>query len=285
MRSGIGIGAAVILVSSFIPALAQEAARPISWRELHNAGRLKTGEVIDQDGPHRDPLRVSSQISASMTLVELDNPGITTDYYEVTGQIRYENVDQTGFLEMWSLFPGGGRYFSRTLAASGPMASLSGTSPWRDFTLPFSLAGAPAGTKPNKLVVNVVLPAGGTVYLSPMRLMQPTSGRWWSDSTGGFLGSIAGGLFGLIGALVGVLTSLRRGRAVVLTLLGGSVLLGVFSLIGGIVALVARQPYGVWYPLLLLGSLLTVVAGSLFPVVRKRFAISELQRMNALDAR
>jgi hypothetical protein len=282
---GIGIGAAVVLVSSSICALSQEAGRPISWRELHNTGRLQTGEVIDQDGPHRDVLRVSSPVGASMTLVELDNPGITTDYYEIRGQARYENVGQTGFLEMWSLFPDGGRYFSRTLASSGPTGSLSGTSPWRDFALPFSLAGASAGTKPQKLVVNVVLPAGGTVYVSPMRLMQPTSGRWWSDSTGGLLGGIAGGLFGAIGALVGVLTSLRRGRAVVLTLLGGSVLFGVFSLIGGIVALGARQPYGVWYPLLLLGILLTVIAGSLLPVVRKRFAISELQRMQALDAR
>ena len=68
---------------------------------------------------------------------------------------------------MWNFFPGGGQYFSRTLADQGPMMKLAGTSGWREFVLPFDATAPPA---PTRLVVNVVLQGRGSVYLGPLEL-------------------------------------------------------------------------------------------------------------------
>lgn len=59
---------------------------------------------------------------------------------------------------------------------------------------------------------------------------------------------------------------------------------GVVCLIGAMVALIQSQPYVVYFPLLLIGVLGTVIMGSVLPIVRKRFADVELRRMEAMDA-
>ena len=63
------------------------------------------------------------------------------------------------------------------------------------------------------------------------------------------------------------------------------VAVGSVSLLGGIAALVARQPYAVYYPLLLTGVLATLLGACGFPLVKQRFHAAELRRMQALDAR
>lgn len=81
--------------------------------------------------------------------------------YAVIGDVRYEGVVEPAYLEMWSVFPDGGRYFSRTLGAEGPMAAMVGESDWRRFELPFFLEGATS--TPSQLELNAVLPSGGRV--------------------------------------------------------------------------------------------------------------------------
>ena len=50
------------------------------------------------------------------------------------------------------------------------MESFRGTSGWRPVILPFNAAGA--GSRPTGLTVNLILPAGGTVFLAPLHLAQ-----------------------------------------------------------------------------------------------------------------
>jgi hypothetical protein len=224
----------------------------------------------------------------STRIFSLDAPGVTGDSYAITGRVAYDDVAGDGYLEMWSDFAEGGRYFSRTLAASGPLAKLSGSSPERDFALPFFLT--PDAPRPSRLEVNVVLPGAGHVVVSDLRFVPDASaatvpGAWWSDRTGGLLGGAAGSAVGMLGALIGVLCSLGRGRRFVLA---GLLALGVSGLVllaAGGLALAVRQPYGVWYPLVLLGGIDAVVAFSLLPTARRRYEELELRRMRALDAR
>lgn len=107
----------------------------------------------------------------------------------------------SAYLEMWSVFPDGGRYFSRTLGAEGPTAAMVGESDWRRFELPFFLEGATS--TPSQLELNAVLPSGGRVWVGPLRLMAledaASSGAWWTDRTAVLVGGIGGAMVGVLG--------------------------------------------------------------------------------------
>ena len=104
-------------------------------------------------------------------LLRIEKPPITAKRYAITGEIKFENVQGSGYLEMWSVFEND-RYFSRTLGApgSGPMAQITGTSDWREFSLPFDSTGT-AGA-PMQLEICLFLPARGTVFIGPLKLVQ-----------------------------------------------------------------------------------------------------------------
>ena len=203
-----------------------------------------------------------------------ESPAVSGDRYAVTGTVAYEGVEGDAYLEMWSVFPDGGRYFSRTLDVAGPLGKLRGSSPARAFALPFFLT--PDAPRPVRLEVNVVLPAAGHVTVSGLELgsgegAMSMPGAWWSAETGGWIGGAVGGAVGVLGALLGTLCSLGRGRGFVIA---GLLALGVSGLallaLGG-VALALGQPYEVWYPLVLVGVIDPVVAFSLLPTARRRF--------------
>src|SRR6266508_1746973 len=84
-------------------------------------------------------------------------------------------------------------------------------------------------------------------------------------------GTLLGTLGGLWGALVGILAPQGKGKALVLGSLGVLLLASVVLLVLGIVALAGRQPYGVWYGLLLSGIIGLVVLGSLSPAAIIRY--------------
>jgi hypothetical protein len=212
----------------------------------------------------------------------IEQPQVPADGYAVVGRIRYEGVEGQGFLEMWSEFADGSRYFSRTLAGEGPEALLSGSSGWRDFELPFFLDGAPP---PRGLEIGVVLPGAGTVEVGPLDLVSlgAGDGAWWSDRTAGLAGGIAGSVIGIFGALIGWLVSRGRARSFTLGAMRAGVAFGVALLLLGAVAVAVSQPYAVVYPTLLSGVILVAVFGGLLPTARRAYAEHELRRMRALD--
>ena len=56
------------------------------------------------------------------------------------------------------------------------------------------------------------------------------------------------------------------------------------SLVAGAIALTLGQPYAVYYPLLLGGTLLTALFGGIWPTIRQGYEQRELRRMAAMDA-
>jgi hypothetical protein len=220
---------------------------------------------------------------------ELDRPGITQTRYAIVGEVRYEAVEGTGYLEMWSTIPQKGSYFTRTMAPSGPMQSLSGSSPWREFTLPFDATGA--GAPVQKLTINVALPGRGTVYLGPLRLIQfaadedhmAVAGAWWGPRTAGLVGGLTGSVLGCVGAAIGVLASRGKARKFVLGLARALLAFGSIALVLGIVALLRAQPYEVYSPLLLEGVICVTLPAWLIPVLRRRYEELELRKMAARD--
>jgi hypothetical protein len=228
-------------------------------------------------------LKIEGGTGAPVTVAIIDRPAIKGPRYAVTGQVRYEGVEGTGYLEMWNHFPNGGQYFSRTLADVGPMLKLQGSSGWRPFTLPFDATGAPP---PTRLVVNVVLPGRGLVYLGPLRLadgIPGADGGSGLDRAAGLIGGVAGGLVGCVGALIGVLASRGRAKRFVTIGVVSLAIGGILAFVAGIVALSRSQPYAVYYPLLLIGFLATVIPLGLRPSIRRRYEEIELRRMRAHD--
>jgi len=288
---GFVIGLSLLLSASAVSA--EEILREFSWAAVSRQGPSPSGEVLPAEGGASfEQLKVQNAQGQPqlVNVLTVDRPAISSARYAITGQVRFDGVEGTGYLEMWNHFPDGGRYFSRTLATVGPMKSLSGSSGWRQFVLPFF--NKEGGPPPTRLEVNVALPGRGTVYLGPVRLVQygpnenplAVAGQWWSDQAGGFVGGIAGSILGCLGAMVGWLTATGRARRVALGTLKLMILVGVIALAGGGFALFRSQPYAVYYPLLLLGALCVVIPAGLFRSIRKRYEEIELRRMRAMDA-
>jgi hypothetical protein len=94
-------------------------------------------------------------------------------------------------------------------------------------------------------------------------------------------GSALGVLGGVLGAASGYLAPRGRGRGVILGAFTILLIVGLLHLVVGIYAFISGQPYSIWYPLVLIGVILTAVMGGLLPVVRKRYAEAEARRVNA----
>lgn len=270
-----------------------------SWAELlaqRPVGDIVTDETIG------DVLKLVSDLPAGQTfaLAAIDSPGITDDNFAFHGQVRYEDVQGEGYLEMWVVLPDSRRYFSRTLASGGPMGKLTGTTEdWRDLMLPFRLdADMP---RPARLEINLVLPGTGTVYIGPLRLAQaepvvppPVEGvfvvstapaaatapattsaakeGWWSGRSGMRIRNYGGAAMGVLLGLAGALIGAGKARGVINGILMAVLLAGLAALVAGLAALSFGQPYGVFYPLMILGLGGTILSAVLLPLARQRFA-------------
>jgi hypothetical protein len=268
----------------------EQVISTFSWKELADTGKLTAGTLT---GTPDNALKVENHGAGAMsaTVLNIVQPKITTDFYAITGEVRYDNVEGDGFLEMWSHFGETAAYFSRTLGITGPMGKLTGSSDWRMFTLPFNAKGA--SSSPSKLVVNIYLPGNGSVFLRNLKLVQSTSfdgaatqtgARWWSDQTVGIVGGVGGALIGCLAALIECLAARGKAQRFVLNAVRVLIGVGVASVLGGFAALALRQPHGVWYALLLLGVLVVVIFPFRLRRYQDRYRDIELRRMTSMDA-
>ncbi len=261
-----------------------EVGAETTLREIAWPVSPPNGVVHNPDGSVT--ITSSSDDGLTVTLVEIDAPGITKNRYAVKGRVRYEGVVGEGYLEMWNVFADNGRYFTRTIEQQGPMRSLTGNADWRSIVLPFDAAGAAA--PPERLIINVVLPKRGVVTLGALTLVELESGEWPSGVNGsasaGVWGGFAGATLGIVGGLLGWLGGMGKAKRVVLNgfrllMAGGAVLLVL-----GVIAVAQGSPYAVYYPLLLIGAIALLVPASALPRLTKRYEEIELRRMSALDA-
>lgn len=132
---------------------------------------LASGTSLVSCGDHCSALRVEFAAAPSaVNLLTLESPPIDGKRWALEGRVRYERVASPGYLELWNSFGDGSRYFSRTLAESGPMARIDGSSDWRMILLPFDATQATSQLV--QLELNAVMPGGGVVELQPLRLIQ-----------------------------------------------------------------------------------------------------------------
>ena len=106
---------------------------------------------------------------------------------------------------------------------------------------------------------------------------------WWTDRQAGLIGGIAGSVVGVLGGVVGTLAGLGKAKRATLGLVASLTIFGVVCLLAGVVAVVLSQPWTVYYPLLLIGLISTLVFGLNFPMIRRSYAQRELRKMEAMD--
>jgi hypothetical protein len=110
------------------------------------------------------------------------------------------------------------------------------------------------------------------------------SHAWWSDRDAGLIGGLGGALVGCLGGLIGWLVSRGKARTFVILLTVLLVCLGGLCALAGLIAVALRQPYAVYFPLLLGGVLLLGIFIPPLPKYRKRYEDVELRRMASADA-
>lgn len=276
----------------------QQVLGEYDWSKVAQKGDLLGGVPMNLDGKSVLKLINTNDTPLQVHLIKMLSPKITTEFYAVEGQLKYEGVRGQGYLEMWNYFPaekaGGPErgYFSRTLGASGDMGQITGTTDWRRFMLPFNRTGA--GAPPTRLEINLFLPSQGTVYLSSVKLVQYSSGfgaastrsdgAWWSERAGGLIGGFTGGSLGCLAGLLGWLASQGKARQFVVPATKALIALGALSTAAGLVALAMRQPLGVWSVLLLIGVILLAILPGRLKHFNRFYENLEIRKMAALDA-
>jgi hypothetical protein len=276
----------------------QQTLRELDWQKLAASGELLGGTPVTIDGKSAVKIVSTNDTGLRVQLLGITNPPILNLLYAITGEIKYEDVKGDGFLEMWNCFPPDkpgmleNKYFSRTLGELGLMGKITGTSNWRTFMVPFDRTGTTA--KPTRLEINLVLPAQGTVYIGPIKLVEykgdlglqkgRMDGAWWSDRTAGWIGGIGGTVLGCLGGLLGTLGAKGRCRGFVVTTSIALIGFGIVLTTAGLIAVIIRQPYAVWFPLLLTGVLLEAIIPARLYQMRKGYENLEMRRMASMDA-
>lgn len=109
---------------------------------------------------------------------------------------------------------------------------------------------------------------------------------WFDPHHFGVLyGGFVGGGLGLLGAILGAGTAILapqgKGRGFILRAFTFMELTGVVHLAIGLYAVYDRQPFDIWYPLVFIGVLFSLLFPMLRPIVRKRYEQVETKRMDA----
>jgi hypothetical protein len=96
-------------------------------------------------------------------------------------------------------------------------------------------------------------------------------------------GTFIGVAGGVIGSLAGVLAPRGKCKGLVMGLHFTVIAISLGLLVAGIIAIVNKQPYGVWYGLMLPGFIGVIVLGSLTPMLFMRYRQAEMNKSLASD--
>jgi len=260
---------------------------------------LPTGISIQTDVEYGEILtvKVPKEGTTRIQLLKIEQPGIRQRQYRLDGLIRYENIPEPGFLEMWSHFEEQGSYFTRTLGEFGSMGKIQGSSDWRRVKLPFRITekSFPA---PEKLEVNLVLPEGGQVQFANFELIEGSMGvfegwpkashgfSWKSPGVPGAVVGIFGAFFGVLGGFYGWSRESGRGWIIMKHFPLICYECGAFSLCLAGYAIATGRTWEMTYSFGLGGILLiSVVRGNewYYRRLRGSAADAEVRKMRALD--
>jgi hypothetical protein len=282
----------------------QKVLRVYDWTEVKLQPQPSGSEVFSTNGVSVLKIENTNDAPLNITLLTITNASLIAKANSVSLEMKFEDVlprpvvvlPSSGSRGRW--FPRGTNYQPSSLiysvrilpeAAGGDETTnsqwydLGGSSNWKHYG--FGTSVAPWQRKPESL--EVILSLGkGTVYLRPIKILRwvSNSGTWWTPQQAGLIGGIGGSLIGCLGGLIGLLVSKGKARNFVLAAVKCFIVLGILLTIGGLVAVVSKQPYAVWYALLLPGVILILVFSLNLHSIQRRYDELEIRRMTSIDA-
>ena len=258
-----------------LSALSQNLSREIAVNRLVQNGLIDPSLVVSDESNQTKKLikvALTGQQPETKVLFTFKQPGIQSPMYAIAGRIKYEGISEKGYLEFVSEFADGNSYFTKSLDEQGPAKVLQGASDWYDFRLGFI---ARAGQLPTAVSLGVMLPQGGTVYLDDLSIteIRPTSSHrkpWFKEKDAAWLGTIGGLVLGILGAYIGTVLAKRKSKRSTILWLVAIDTCSTLVLISGIYAYSLSQPYHVYYPLILIGAIGSLISTILLLGVIKK---------------
>jgi hypothetical protein len=114
-----------------------------------------------ENGAWRIDARAEEQ---TIRLFEVENPAVEQCLLTYRAELKAENLQGRGYLEMWCRLPGRGEFFSK-----GYQQAVSGTVNWSRYEIPFYLK---RDQRPDLIKLNVVVEGQGTVWLRNVELLK-----------------------------------------------------------------------------------------------------------------
>jgi uncharacterized membrane protein YfcA len=113
--------------------------------------------------------------------------------------------------------------------------------------------------------------------------------EWWNATSGTYFGAIAGSGLGIIGGvlgpMIGVFAPKGTHKVLVMSSIWLTLLTSAAILVSGTFAVIQGQPRHVWYPLLLIGGIGSIVVGPLCFMVSKAYRQAEQRKLDAESLR
>lgn len=263
------------------PQIMEKVLQVYDWKDLTTPPSI--GQIISMEGMPILKIENTNKASLEVLLLTVTNSALLQNVEIVEWEMKYKNISSYGaaceLLEKYPARAVGGDAWTNL---SG--FSFGGTKNWDKYDLDVRRAPYDGLTFPNELALKFVLPTNGIIYLRLIKLIKFTSDvNWWTPQQAGEIGGIGGSVIGCFGALIGLLASKGKTRKFVLAMTKIYIALGILSLIAGGIAAATKQPYAVYYPLLLMGFILTVVFSVNLPSIQRRYDELEIRRMTSVD--
>jgi len=280
----------------------QKVLKIYDWKDLPLPST--NCQIISMDGMSVLKIENTNDAPLEVSLLKITN-SIIKKATAISSEMKYENV---AFIEHTNTNPFGfsngrrpvgGDGFGNSVETSrliftmlnppfalggdertnGSNDYINGTSNWR----PCLFMGI-EGSSPDQLEFILHMVGSGTIYLRPIKLLGTSNSfDWWTPEQSGLIGGIGGSIIGCFGGLIGCLAGMGKARRFVLAMIKIFIALGILSLIAGGIAAATKQPYTVYYPLLLAGFILTIVFSVNLPSIQRRYDELEIRRMTSVD--
>jgi hypothetical protein len=284
-RNSLVIGALTLVVVASGAFADHLESRVLTWPTLKDRGQMLSGQILPIEAEGWRSLRISNagSVPKPFPITALNHLRPTAKRFAVEGQIRHEGVEGDAYLEMWTVLPDGRRFFTRTLAETGPLQKINGTSGWRPFSLPFDLLTE----SPERvtLEINVFMPGAGAIDVGPLCIvnLSPDPRPWWSGQEAPWVCVLLAIAIALMGFTPLVLLWKNTSRRLIILLLLLVFAFGATCTIAGIVAVREAQPDYVFFPVLFVGVAMVALAPLACFMSRRHWREVEFRKMQALD--